>query len=98
MPSNRTANAAWPASAHSSRVQANWPKMKASRSLVRFKMKLTEPVALLRGCGTDRAEVLCGLLPAIAHGKPRWPAPCDALGADGWDKVHVAFGHLLKHG
>lgn len=72
MPSNRTTNAAWPASVPSPRVQANWPEMEASRSLVRLKTELTEPVG--------------------------WPVPCGASGADGWEKVHTAFGHLLKHG
>ncbi|WP_050416000.1 DUF3616 domain-containing protein [Azoarcus sp. CIB] len=73
------------------------PTMKANREPVRFETALTESVSLPHGRGTNRAEAICDLPPAIAGGKPSWLVLYDAPGADRRDGEHVVFGDLLRH-
>jgi len=73
------------------------PAMKANRVPVRFEAALTESVALPHGRGTNRAEAICDLPPALAGGKPRWLVLYDAPGADRRDGEHTVFGDLLRH-
>jgi hypothetical protein len=79
-----------------------WPlartAMKANRESVRFETALTESVSLPHGRGTNRAEAICDLPPAMAGGKPRWLVLYDAPGADRLDGEHTVFGDLLRHG
>lgn len=49
------------------------------------------------GRGTNRAEAICSLPPAIAAGEPRWLLLYDAPGADRRDGEHTVFGDLLQH-
>ena len=78
-----------------------WPlartAMRANREPARFESALTESVSLPHGRGTNRAEALCDLPPAIAGGKPRWLVLYDAPGADRQDGEHTVFGDLLRH-
>ncbi|MCK9987898.1 MAG: hypothetical protein AzoDbin1_04370 [Azoarcus sp.] len=73
------------------------PTMKANREPARFETALTESVSLPHGRGTNRAEAICDLPPAIAGGKPSWLVLYDAPGADRRDGEHVVFGDLLRH-
>jgi len=73
------------------------PTMKANREPVRFETALTESVSLPHGSGTNRAEAICDLPPAMAGGKPRWLVLYDAPGADRRDGEHTVFGDLLRH-
>jgi len=73
------------------------PAMKANREPVRFEAALTESVSLPHGRGTNRAEAICDLPPALAGGKPRWLVLYDAPGADRRDGEHTVFGDLLRH-
>ena len=73
------------------------PAMKANREPVRFETALTESVSLPHGRGTNRAEAICDLPPALAGGKPRWLVLYDAPGADRRDGEHTVFGDLLRH-
>lgn len=73
------------------------PTMKTNREPVRFEMALTESVSLPHGRGTNRAEAICDLPPAIAGGKPSWLVLYDAPGADRRDGEHTVFGDLLRH-
>jgi len=78
-----------------------WPlartTMKANREPVHFETALTESVSLPHGSGTNRAEAICDLPPAMAGGKPRWLVLYDAPGADRRDGEHTVFGDLLRH-
>ena len=78
-----------------------WPlarsAMTANREPVRFEAALTESVSLAHGRGTNRAEAICHLPPALAGGKPRWLVLYDAPGADRRDGEHTVFGDLLRH-
>jgi hypothetical protein len=78
-----------------------WP---AARSIlaanlepVRFEDALTESVSLPHGRGTNRAEALCDLPPALSGGKPSWLVLYDAPGDDRRDGEHTVFGDLLRH-
>lgn len=73
------------------------PTISANREPVRFETALTESVSLPHGHGTNRAEAICDLPPAIAGGKPRWLVLYDAPGADRRDGEHTVFGDLLRH-
>jgi len=78
-----------------------WPLAKsvtkANREPVRFETALTESVSLPHGRGTNRAEAICDLPPALAAGKPSWLVLYDAPGADRRDGEHAVFGDLLRH-
>lgn len=69
----------------------------ANREPVRFESALTESVPLPHGRGTNRAEALCDLPPALAGSKPRWLVLYDAPGADRKEGEHTVFGDLLRH-
>lgn len=73
------------------------PTMKANRELVRFETALTESVSLPHGHGTNRAEAICALPPAITGSNPQWLVLYDAPGADRRDGEHTVFGDLLRH-
>lgn len=73
------------------------PLLAANREPVRFEATLTESVALPHGRGTNRAEAICDLPPALSGPKPRWLVLYDAPGADRRDGEHAVFGDLLRH-
>jgi hypothetical protein len=73
------------------------PTISANREPVRFETALTESVSLPHGHGTNRAEAICDLPPALAGGKPSWLVLYDAPGADRRDGEHTVFGDLLRH-
>lgn len=73
------------------------PLLAANREPVRFESALTESVSLPHGRGTNRAEALCDLPPALSGGKPSWLVLYDAPGADRRDGEHTVFGDLLRH-
>ncbi|MES2714741.1 MAG: DUF3616 domain-containing protein [Pseudomonadota bacterium] len=79
-----------------------WPAAKtllaANREPVRFEAALTESVTLPHGRGTDRAEALCDLPPALAGGKQAWLVLYDAPGASRMQGEHTVFGDLLRRG
>jgi hypothetical protein len=78
-----------------------WPGAKsllaANREPVRFVSTLAESVSLPHGRGTNRAEALCDLPPALAGRKPSWLVLYDAPGADRKEGEHTVFGDLLRH-
>jgi len=73
------------------------PALKANREPVRFEAALTESISLPHGRGTNRAEAICDLPPALAGSQPRWLVLYDAPGADRRDGEHTVFGDLLRH-
>lgn len=73
------------------------PTMKANLEPVRFETALTESASLPHGRGTNRAEAICDLPPAITGGKPSWLVLYDTPGADRRDGEHTVFGDLLCH-
>lgn len=73
------------------------PALAANRELATFVTALTESVSLPHGRGTNRAEALCDLPPALSDGKPSWLVLYDAPGADRKDGDHTVFGDLLRH-
>lgn len=78
-----------------------WPlgktALRAASEPVRFETALTESVSLPHGRGTNRAEAICDLPPAIAGGKPSWLVLYDAPGADRREGEYTVFGDLLRH-
>jgi Protein of unknown function (DUF3616) len=68
----------------------------ANREPVRFEAGLSASVSLPHGFGTNRAEALCDLPPALSAGKPSWLVLYDAPGADRKDGDHTVFGDLLR--
>jgi hypothetical protein len=78
-----------------------WPAAKpllaANRDPIRFEAALTESVSLPHGRGTNRAEAICDLPPALSGGKPSWLVLYDAPGADRREGEHTVFGDLLRH-
>jgi hypothetical protein len=78
-----------------------WPGARgwlaANREPVVFEAALTESVSLPHGRGTNRAEALCDLPPALAGGQPSWLVLYDAPGADRREGEHTVFGDLLRH-
>jgi hypothetical protein len=68
-----------------------------NRDPVRFEAALTESVSLPHGRGTNRAEAICDLPPALSGGKPSWLVLYDAPGADRKEGEHTVFGDLLRH-
>ncbi len=73
------------------------PLLAANREPVRFEAALTESVPLPHGRGTNRAEAICKLPPALSEGKARWLVLYDAPGDDRKDGEHTVFGDLLRH-
>jgi Protein of unknown function (DUF3616) len=73
------------------------PLLAANRDMVRFEAALTESVSLPHGRGTNRAEAICDLPPALSAGKPSWLVLYDAPGADRKDGEYTVFGDLLRH-
>jgi hypothetical protein len=74
------------------------PLLAANREPVRFEAALSESVALPHGRGSNRAEALCDLPPALSRGKPSWLVLYDAPGANRKDGEYTVFGDLLRHG
>ena len=78
-----------------------WPaarqSLAAHQEPVRFEAALTESVSLPHGRGTNRAEAICDLPPALAGRRPSWLVLYDAPGADRRDGEHTVFGDLLRH-
>ena len=73
------------------------PLLAANREPVRFEAALSESVALPHGRGSNRAEALCDLPPALSRGKPSWLVLYDAPGANRKDGEYTVFGDLLRH-
>jgi len=73
------------------------PLLAANRDPVRFEAALTEAVSLPHGRGTNRAEAICNLPPALSGGKASWLVLYDAPGADRKEGEHTVFGDLLRH-
>ncbi|MCD0424141.1 DUF3616 domain-containing protein [Rubrivivax sp. JA1024] len=73
------------------------PVLAANREPSRFESALTESVPLPHGRGTNRAEAICDLPPALAGGKARWLVLYDAPGADRKVDERTVFGDLLRH-
>ncbi|WP_245909415.1 DUF3616 domain-containing protein [Sphaerotilus hippei] len=77
-----------------------WPGARAvlaaNREPVRFEAALTDSVALPHGRGSNRAEAICELPPALAAGQARWLVLYDAPGADRRDGECTVFGDLLR--
>ena len=79
-----------------------WPgaraALAANREPVRFESTLTAGVELPHGRGTDRAEALCELPPALAGHQPQWLVLYDAPSASRRDGDFSVFGDLLHRG
>jgi hypothetical protein len=73
------------------------PFLAANREPVRFESGLTESIALPHGRGTNRAEAICNVPPALSGGRPSWLVLYDAPGADRKEGEHTVFGDLLRH-
>ncbi|QTN27075.1 DUF3616 domain-containing protein [Rhodoferax sp. AJA081-3] len=78
-----------------------WPAAKAvlaaNREPIRFESTLTESIVLPHGRGTNRAEAICDLPPALSGGKPSWLVLYDAPGDDRREGQRTVFGDLLRH-
>lgn len=78
-----------------------WPGAKAvfaaNREPIRFESALSESSVLPHGRGTNRAEAICDLPPALAGGKPSWLVLYDAPGDDRREGERTVFGDLLGH-
>ncbi|WP_137921976.1 DUF3616 domain-containing protein [Hydrogenophaga sp. 2FB] len=78
-----------------------WPAARnflaANREPVRFEKALTESVPLPHGRGTNRAEAICDLPPALSGGTASWLVLYEAPGADRKEGEHTVFGDLLRH-
>ena len=76
-----------------------WPaaraQLAANRSPVRFASALERLMTLPHGVGTDRAEAICHLPPALCDGRPAWLVLYDAPGATRREGEHTVFGDLL---
>lgn len=79
-----------------------WPGARAvlagNREPVRFETTLTALVDLPHGRGTDRAEAICELPPALAGDQPQWLVLYDAPSASRRDGERSVFGDLLTRG
>ena len=77
-----------------------WPAARqalaANSEPVRFEEGLTASLPLPHGRGTNRAEAICQLPPALSGGKAHWLVLYDAPGADRRDGAHAVFGDLLR--
>jgi len=74
------------------------PLLAANHDPIRFEQALTESVSLPHGRGTNRAEAICELPPALSGREPSWLVLYDAPGADRKEGEHTVFGDLLRHG
>jgi len=72
------------------------PLLAANREPVRFEATLIDSVSLPHGRGTNRAEAICDLPPALSGGKASWLVLYDAPGADRKEGEHTVFGDLLR--
>jgi hypothetical protein len=69
----------------------------ANQDPVRFEHALSaEPITLPHGRGTDRAEAICALPPALAAGKPSWLVLYDAPSEARRQGEHTVFGDLVR--
>ena len=68
-----------------------------NRDASRFESALTGLVSLPHGRGTNRAEAICDLPPALSGGKPSWLVLYDAPGPDRMEGDRTVFGDLLRH-
>jgi len=73
------------------------PLLATNRDPVRFDAALTESVSLPHGRGTNRAEAICDLPPALSGRMPSWLVLYDAPGTDRTEGEHTVFGDLLRH-
>ncbi len=73
------------------------PSLAANREPVRFEAALTDSVLLPHRRGTNRAEAICGLPPALSAGKASWLVLYDAPGADRKEGEHTDLGDLQRH-
>lgn len=73
------------------------PLLAANRIPTRFETALTESVSIPHGHGTNRAEAICDLPPALSGGMPSWLVLYDAPGADRTEGERTVFGDLLRH-
>lgn len=64
---------------------------------IRFESTLSESIALPHGRGTNRAEAMCDLPPALLSNGPAWLVLYDAPGADRKDGEYTVFGDLLRY-
>ena len=72
------------------------PLLPANRDPVRFASALTQSASLPHGSGTNRAEAICDLPPALSGGRARWLVLYDAPGADREEGELTVFGDLLQ--
>ncbi len=72
------------------------PSLAANRDPIRFEAALIESISLPHGRGTNRAEAICELPPALSGRTPGWLVLYDAPGADRRDGEHTVFGDLLQ--
>ena len=72
------------------------PLLAENRDPVRFEAALTESFSLPHGRGTNRAEAICDLPPALSGGKANWLVLYDAPGTDRMEGEHTVFGDLLR--
>jgi hypothetical protein len=72
------------------------PLLAANREAVRFEATIAASIALPHGYGTDRAEAICELPPALAGGQPSWLVLYDAPGVDRMDGEHTVSADLLR--
>lgn len=77
-----------------------WPAARlllaANREPVRFEATPSDSVSLPHGRGTNRAEAICELPPALSGRKPSWLVLYDAPGADRKEGERTVFGDLLR--
>jgi hypothetical protein len=73
------------------------PVLAANRDPVRFEAAPAESVSLPHGRGSNRAEAICDLPPALSGLKPSWLVLYDAPGSDRKEGEHTVFGDLLRH-
>jgi hypothetical protein len=78
----------------------NWPAARpllaANREPVRFEVALTDSVSLPHRRGTNRAEAICGLPPALSRSEASWLVLYDSPDADRREGEHTVFGDLLR--
>jgi hypothetical protein len=72
------------------------PLLADNREPARFESGLIESIALPHGHGTNRAEAICSVPPALCSGNASWLVLYDAPGADRKEGDHTVFGDLLR--
>lgn len=73
------------------------PALADNREPERFDAVPVETAALPHGRGTNRAEAICNLPPALSGDEPQWLVLYDAPGPDRTEGEHVVFGDLVPH-